>query len=392
MASWPGEAVLGGYSLRAWIGEGRVPARPFARIRSAVSSWKIFVCLIFSIALPQLVYAVGPSISSLLPTSGAVGASVTIAGSGFGSSRGSSTVTFNGTSVTTFPSWSASSISAVVPTGATTGNVVVTVSGRTSNGVLFTVVPPPVITSLSPTSGAVGTAVTISGNNFGTTQDSVSFNGTQATITSWSATSIVASVPNGATTGNVIVRASGVNSNGVNFTVWPNISGLSPSAGPVGTSVTITGFNFGATQGSSTVKFNGTVATVTTWSISSIGVTVPSGATTGSVIVTVSGNPSNGVNFIVGSVASITYHLHQEPGSYSGTDLLSTAAPDTASTFVQSSDLKGQGSPYWVTIKTFTSLSGVVGTIPASTTVSFAVWMKETVSVSGVFPNFDPWK
>ncbi len=43
----------------------------------------------------------------------------------------------------------------------------------------------------------------------------------------------------------------------------PYISGLSVSSGPVGTSVTITGTNFGATQGSSTVKFNGTAATPT---------------------------------------------------------------------------------------------------------------------------------
>jgi hypothetical protein len=33
----------------------------------------------------------------------------------------------------------------------------------------------------------------------------VTFNGTTATITSWSATSIVATVPTGATTGNVVV-------------------------------------------------------------------------------------------------------------------------------------------------------------------------------------------
>ena len=38
----------------------------------------------------------------------------------------------------------------------------------------------------------------------------------------------------------------------------PTISSLSPTSGPVGTSVTINGSNFGSTQGSSTVTFNGT--------------------------------------------------------------------------------------------------------------------------------------
>ena len=61
---------------------------------------------------------------------------------------------FNGTPATTIGSWSATSIVATVPTGATSGNVVVSASVGTSNGVSFTVVAPPSITSLSPTTGA----------------------------------------------------------------------------------------------------------------------------------------------------------------------------------------------------------------------------------------------
>ncbi|MCU1240423.1 MAG: hypothetical protein JWO71_1149 [Candidatus Acidoferrum typicum] len=80
--------------------------------------------------------------------------------------------------------------------------------------------PPPTITSLNPTSGPIGTSVTITGTNFGTqTGSSVSFSGTVATPTSWSATSIVAPVPSGAITGNVVVTVNGVASNGIAFTV-----------------------------------------------------------------------------------------------------------------------------------------------------------------------------
>src|SRR6266849_1381911 len=89
--------------------------------------------------IPATLYAANPTITSLTPNSGAVGASVTIAGSNFGATQGTSTVTFNGTTATA-TSWSATSIVAVVPTGATTGNVVVTVSGLASNGKSFTVV------------------------------------------------------------------------------------------------------------------------------------------------------------------------------------------------------------------------------------------------------------
>ena len=161
------------------------------------------------------------------------------------------------------------------------------------------------ISSVSPTSGAIGTPVTITGANFGATRgtSTVKFNGTAATPTSWSATSIVVPVPMGATTGSVVVTVGGVASNGVGFTVpvatVPNITGLNPASGIVGTSVTITGANFGATQGTSTIKFNGTAATPTSWGATNIVVKVPAGATTGNVVVTVGGVASNGVSFAV---------------------------------------------------------------------------------------------
>src|SRR5881628_131034 len=93
---------------------------------------------------------------------------------------------------------------------------------------------PASITSLNPTSGFAGTSVTISGANFGATQgtSTVKFNGTAATPTSWSATSIVVPVPAGATTGNVVVTVGGVASNGVSFTVTapgPSITNLNPT-------------------------------------------------------------------------------------------------------------------------------------------------------------------
>src|SRR5439155_354465 len=174
-----------------------------------------------------------PNIASLNPTSGLVGASVTITGANFGGTQGTSTVTFSGTAATP-TSWSGTTIVVPVPSGATTGNVVVTVGGVASNGVSFTVtVPPPSITSLNPTSGVLGTSVTITGANFGASQgtSTVTFNGIGATPTSWSGTTIVVPVPSGATTGNVVVTVGGVASNGASFTVTvpsPNITSLNP--------------------------------------------------------------------------------------------------------------------------------------------------------------------
>ena len=93
-----------------------------------------------------------------------------------------------------------------------------------------------------------------------------------------------------------------------------SISGLNPSSGPTATPVTISGASFGATQGSSTVTFNGVTATPTNWSDTSITVPVPATASTGPVIVTVNGVASNGVNF------TLTYSPRINAGGSSYTD------------------------------------------------------------------------
>jgi hypothetical protein len=77
------------------------------------------------------------------------------------------------------------------------------------------------------------------------------------------------------------------------------MTSLTPAIGPVGTSVTIGGANFGSTKGTSTVTFNGTTATPTSWSATTIVVPVPAGAATGNVVVTVGGVASNGQTFTV---------------------------------------------------------------------------------------------
>ncbi len=68
----------------------------------------------------------------------------------------------------------------------------------------------------------------------------------------------------------------------------PTITSFSPLSGIAGTPVTITGTNFSITPASNTVSFNGTMATVLTSTATSISTTVPVGATTGTIAVTVS--------------------------------------------------------------------------------------------------------
>ncbi len=255
---------------------------------------------------------VTPVIGGISPISGPIGSAVTVAGSNFGATQGTSTLKFNGTAAAP-ASWSDTSIVANVPTGATTGPLIVTVAGIASNSIAFTVTTgsggssTPSITSLSPTSGPAGTTLVIQGANFGALQGSstVSISGTVAAPLKWGSTSIVAQVPIGASSGNVLVTVQGVQSNGTNFTVIPSpaISQLSNASGTVGSSVVIQGANFGATQGTSVVSFNGTVAQVISWSSQNITASVPTGAQSGPVSVTVSGIRSNSIPFSVTTTA-----------------------------------------------------------------------------------------
>lgn len=235
-------------------------------------------------------------ITALAPSTGAVGASVTITGQNFGAAQGSSTVSFASGKISMPTSWSPTQIVAPVPSRAISGNITVTVGGGVSNGVNFNVVPPPSISGVSPQSGAAGTPVTITGANFGATTPLVKFNGVAATISGFSATSITTSVPLVASIGNVVVTASGVDSNGVAFTVpAPTITSLSPASGIPGTTVTIAGANFGSVSGG--VTFNGASAIVTTWSDGLIVVLAPNGLTSGNVVVTSGSLTSNAVPF-----------------------------------------------------------------------------------------------
>jgi len=245
----------------------------------------------------------GPTITSFTPPSGPLGTSVTINGTGL---TGATSVTFNSVSAS-FTVTSDAAIQATVPAGATTGPVSVTTPGGTAtNANNFTVVSAPSITSLSPASGPLGTSVTVNGTGL-TGATAVAFNSVSANFTVTSDTAIQATVPAGATTGPVSVTTpSGTATSANNFTVVsaPTITNFSPTAGPLGTSVTINGTNF---TGATAVTFNGVSAAFTVNSPTAIHATVPAGATTGPVSVTTPGGTATSANnFTVVSAPTIT--------------------------------------------------------------------------------------
>jgi hypothetical protein len=152
---------------------------------------------------------------------------------------------------------------------------------------------------------------------------------------------------------------------------------LNPTAAVAGQAITITGSSFGASQGSSIVTFNGTAATVTSWSASSIAATVPVAATTGPVVVTVGGLASNGSAFTV--LQDVTYHLHKEASNITGLFRLQTIGPDAVSTAVQSSNIGNSTGEILVkAFATDASVPGVAGVIPSGSPIGFTVYMRKT--------------
>jgi surface protein len=80
----------------------------------------------------------------------------------------------------------------------------------------------------------------------------------------------------------------------------PTIATIAPNSGPVGTPFVITGTNFSTTPSKNTVKIGATTAMVTAATVTTITTSVPQGATTGKVSVTVDGKTGSSTgNFTV---------------------------------------------------------------------------------------------
>ncbi len=301
-----------------------------------------------------------PTITGFAPASGTAGSSVTISGVNL---RGATAVTFNG-SAATFTVTSDAAIQATVPAAATSGPISVTTpSGSATSSTSFTVVNPPTIASFTPTSGPAGATVTISGTHF-TGATSVTFNGTAAAFTVDSDTSVRAAVPAGATTGPIAATTPDGTATSANvFTVThpPVIAGFSPSSGPIGSTVAIAGANF---SGATAVRFNGTAATFSVDSDTSLRATVPPGATTGSLSVTTPEGTANSSNaFTVTPPPSITSFTPP-----SGPTGASVTISGTHFTGVTSVTFNGAAATY-----TLDSDSSIRATVPVTTTGPISV-------------------
>jgi large repetitive protein len=311
---------------------GRLPPRVSACLALAG-------ILVGLLAAPSALANGGPTISSFTPSCGPAGTSVDVTGNNF---QDATHVTFNGVEAS-FSAQSGHLIQTTVPAGATTGKIgVVTANGSATSTSDFTVSSScalaPTISSFSPSSGPVGTPVTINGTGLsGAT--AVKFGGVAATSFSVnpSGTQISTTVPSGAVTGKITVTTPGATAtSATNFTVTttaPTISSFSPKSGPVGTSVRINGSGF---AGATAVRFNGVSASFTVNTQGTrIETKVPTGATTGKITVTTpGGTATSAANFTV-TVPAPTISSFSPTSGRTGTAVTITGTAFTGATAVR---------------------------------------------------------
>ena len=214
-------------------------------------------------AFASFTFVTPASITGVLPLSGSTngGTFVTIKGKDF---TGATSVTIGGVEATSFTVVNATMITCITPARIGAGGVgiiVTTAGGQSKQFSFFNYITPPVITSLSPSTGSIagGTIVTITGTNF-TGATSVTIGGKAATpIVVVNNTTITCKAPVSTTAGpvDVIVTTGGGPSiafSSFTYVTPAVITSISPTFGPKagGTSVTITGTNF---TGASNILF-----------------------------------------------------------------------------------------------------------------------------------------
>ncbi len=266
-------------------------------------------------SLTVAVVAATPSAIELHPSTAVPGATVSVAGKGFGTFR---SVYVNRVTVSGVPAliqrWEPDLIEVKVPFQAQSGPVEVMAGKKKRVAGTLTVVQP-TISAIMPVEIEPGHTLQITGVNFGVTagprDPNTMFGVNDVMIGSvvmrprrWKDNIIEVEVPTNATSGEVVVRLASSDplpdgsccapvqykvSNAVPLKLVPSIR-VDPVSGPVGTKVVFFGQGFGAEKGAGDkVTFGGHLATIAQWSDSAIVVHLPMDADTGPIVLTMQG-------------------------------------------------------------------------------------------------------
>ncbi|MBI5325688.1 MAG: IPT/TIG domain-containing protein [Ignavibacteriae bacterium] len=225
-----------------------------------------------------------PEIYKITPDSINTGNNLlTITGKNFGIKQYK--VNFNGDTSNIFKTWTDTLITLTVPIRALSGNVSVTNSSGTSNGVYLKILNENqvYVISISPINVLPNDTVTVTGIHFGNTQGKVESNKNKEKIVLWTDT-LVKFIYSGLSGENIIIY------NSFNYFYGfylkeirsPQISLIAPSKFSPGMIISIYGQNFDSSRAGSTVEFNDLKATdYLYWGTNMIKVRVPDNVTSG---------------------------------------------------------------------------------------------------------------
>jgi hypothetical protein len=268
----------------------------------------------FTVTVPR-----APVLESVTPQSLVPGTLALLRGTDLGTPLADVRVTFGGA-----PSSRVLALSelvvARVPEDATSGPVIVTVDGRSSNSVLASIgaLPSPAVTGLSPAAASPGSLVRITGTDLHVIEESLSvaFGGVRAALFSIEDGSLIAVVPPAASDGDVVVTVGGRSSAGVPFDLTargaPRIDAIDPSPAVHDGIVTIRGVDLVDLSawrpdalpplplfGDVKVVLGGAVTWFVLPTPEGLRVWVPEAAVSGTATVTVGGAASNAFPFAV---------------------------------------------------------------------------------------------
>lgn len=292
--------------------------------------------LILFFLIPSSLFPQAPTINSFTPTAGNTGALITIRGSGFLSTT---SVSIGGNPASSFIVDSATGITAIVGAVSAGAITITTPLGTASlNGFIS-----PSIRSFLPTSGTVGTIVTIKGYNLSNTT-AVSFGGVSATNFNIVSDTVITAKVGKASSGSIsLVTSFGSDlKNGFTYTGPPTIASFSPTSGPVNSIITITGSGFDSSSLTSNTVFFGTViGQIISVTPNTITAFVPPGTSfqrisiTSNKLLAYSKNPFYTTFSDLGlGLTNSTFSKHPFPGSGSGraavADFNADGKPDVA--------------------------------------------------------------
>jgi hypothetical protein len=234
---------------------------------------------------------------------------------------------------------------------------------------------PPTIASFAPTTGPIGQSVVVTGTDL-TGASAATVNGVAGSITANTGTSLTFTVGAGSTTGVVrVITAAGTATSPGSFVVIPApaISGFSPTSGPIGQTVTVSGTNF---TGATALKVGGTGVTFTFVNSTTLTFMVAAGSPSGVLAVTTPGGTATSTGSFTFIPPPTVTSIAPSPAAsgstvtITGTNLSGATGVTVNGTVITGFTVGGGGTTITFTVPVGAS-SGTIGvTTPGGSTTS----------------------